>query len=176
MNEKAQQFNWATFLLEWWASTPPNVSSQLNPAVIWPQCLLPTIQKEKAKLRYHRYSEEVLTKWLFFFFLICILSQGLAKRGPNLFLEFYPKACSGMLHMLTYCWLFPTKDNDLHFTVCCLIWNSRHPFKCSPSGWSRHTWSGSIRWTHLSCRPCIPWICNNFSGIPIIIGGTDLSQ
>ena len=42
-------FNWATFFLEWWASTPPNVSSQLNPAVIWLQCLLPAIQKEKMR-------------------------------------------------------------------------------------------------------------------------------
>ena len=109
-------------------------------------------------------------------FLIYILSYSLAKRGPTLFLELHPKACSSMLYMLTNCWSFSTKDNDLHFSICCLSWNSRHLFKCSPSCWSRHTWSSSIRWTHLSCRHCIPWICKNFSVIPIVIGGTDLSQ
>lgn len=111
-----------------------------------------------------------------FLFLICILSQGLAKRGPNLFLEFHPKGSSGMFPMLTKCWLFSTKDNDLHFTICCLSWNSGHPLKCIPSCWSRHPWSNSIRGTHLSCRHRSPCICNNFSVIPIIIGGTDLSQ
>ena len=165
---KVKQFNWATFLLEWWASTPPSVSSQLNPAVIWPQCLLPAIQKEKVRKSWQN--------WCYFSFSICILSQGLAKRELNLFLEFHPKGCSGMSHRLTNCWLFSTKDNDLHFTICCLGWNSRHSFKRGPSCWSRHSWSSSLRGTHLSCRPRIPWICNNFSVIPIIIGGTDLSQ
>ena len=47
-----------------------------------------------------RKDEEVLTKPDAIFFS-CILSQGLAKRGPNLFLEFHPKGYSGMLHMLT---------------------------------------------------------------------------
>ena len=170
---KVKRLNWATFLLEWWASTPPNVSSQLNPAVIWPQCLFPAIQKEKVRKSWQNHC---YFSFLSFFFLICILLQGLAKRGPNLFLELHPKACSGMLHMLTNCWSFSTKDNDLHFTICCLSWNSRHPFKGSPSCWNRHTWSSSIRWTHLSCRHHIPWIGNNFSVIPIIVGGTDLSQ
>ena len=167
---KAKWFNWATFLLEWWAATPPNVISQLNPAVIWPQCPLPAIQKEKVRKSWQNRC------YIFFFFLICILLQGLAKRGPNLFLEFHPKAFSGMLHMLTNGWLFSTKENDLHFTICCLSWNSRHPFKCSPSCWSGHTWSSSTIWTHLSCRHRIPWIYSNFSVISIITGGTDLSQ
>ena len=142
MNES--QFNWATFFLEWWASTPPRVSSQFNPAVIWPQCLLPAIQKEKMRKSWQNRC--------YFSFLICILSQGLAKRGPNLFLELHPKGCSGMLHMLTNCWLFSRKDNDLHCSISCLSWDSRHPLKCSPSCWSRHTWSNSIKGTHLSCR------------------------
>ena len=46
---KVRWFNWATFLLEWWASTPTNVSSQLNAVVIWPQCLLSAIQKENVR-------------------------------------------------------------------------------------------------------------------------------
>lgn len=165
---KVKRFNWATFFLKWWASTPPNGSSQLNPAIIWPQCVLPAIQKEKVRKSWQNRC--------YFSFWVCILLQGLGKRGPNLFSELHPKACSGVLPMLTNCWSFSTKDSDLHFSICCLSWNSMHPFKCSPSCWSRSTWSSSIRWTHWSCRHCIPWICKNFSGIPIIIGGTDLSQ
>ena len=46
---KVKQFNGATFLLEWWASTLPNVSSQLILSVIWSQCLLRAIQKEKMR-------------------------------------------------------------------------------------------------------------------------------
>ena len=46
---KVKRFSLATFFLEWWASTPANVSSQLNPAVIWPQCVLPAIQNAKAR-------------------------------------------------------------------------------------------------------------------------------
>ena len=165
---KVKRFSLATFFLEWWASTPPNVSSQLNPAVIWPQCVLPAIQKKKWGS-----PDKIVAIFLFW---ICILSQGLGKRGPSLFSELHPKACSGVLPMLTNCWSCSTKDSDLHVSICCLSWNSRHPFKCSPSCWSRSTWSSRIRWTHWSYRHCIPWICKNFSGIPIIIGGTDLSQ
>ena len=141
MKWNESQFNWATFFLEWWASTPPRVSSQFNPAVIWPQCLLPAIQKEKMR-----------KPMLFFFFWFVFYCRAWQKRGRNLFLEFHPKGCSGMLHMLTNCWLFSRKDNDLHCSISCLSWDSRHLLKCSPSCWSRHTWSNSIKGTHLSCR------------------------
>ena len=127
---KVKLFNWVTFLLEWWASTPPSVSSQLKPAVSgFSVCFLPS---RKKRWRSPDKFDAI------FLILICILSQSLAKRRPYLFLELHSKACSGTLHMLTNCWLFSTKDNDLHFTICCLSWNCRHLFKSSTSCWSRH--------------------------------------
>ena len=60
------------------------------------------------------------------------------SSSRNLFLEFHSKACSDTLHILTNCWLFSTKDNDLRFAICCLSWDCRHLFKFSTSCWSRH--------------------------------------
>lgn len=160
-------FYWATFLLEWWASTPPNVSSQWNPAVLWPQCLLPATEKEKMRKSWQNRC--------YFSFSDLYFIAGLGKKRAQ---PVFRVPSQGFLRHVPYanCWLFSTKDNDLHLTICCLSWNSRHPLKCSRSCGSRHPWSNSIRGTHLSCRHRIPCICNNFSVIPIIIAGTDLSQ